>query len=172
MVENADNDLVDYFAYGSNLSTEQMESRGVDIYDSKKAILPGWDLVFTEYSDLWEGGVADIVYAGGSKKVEGVVYKIDMGGVSNLDRYEGREIENGREVGMYRKHYLPVKMKDGWKTVLTYVMNLTPEYKRKTYIEPSERYLDTIIQGLKEHDTSEDYIQGLKGMKDEMKNPQ
>ena len=154
--------LIDYFAYGSNLSTEQMKSRGVKVYGSQKAELPGWRLVFTEYSDTWEGGVADIVYVGKDEKVEGVVYKIDEDGVSSLDRYEGRGIEDGREVGMYRKHYLPVKLETGWQTVLTYVMNRTPEYNRKTHIEPSEGYVNTMLDGLKEHGASEGYMEKIE----------
>lgn len=152
---------IDYFAYGSNLDAGQMEERGVPFSDAERAELPGWKLVFTEYSEPWEGGVADVIPGDEEDVVKGVVYTIDTDGLKNLDHYEGRRLEDGMEVGMYRRQYLPVKVQGDWRTVLTYVVNLSCEYKRENRYPPSKKYIETIVGGAEEHGIDEEYIEGL-----------
>lgn len=154
---------VEYFAYGSNLSTDQMEQREIPVVSMERAELPGWTLSFPVNSRSWGGGVADIVPSE-KERVEGVVYTIEIEGLNNLDHYEGRKLDDGMETGMYRRQYLPVKLDDGWKTVLTYVVNLAVEYKKDMHIKPSKEYLGTIIAGVTEHGLSEDYLQMLKNI--------
>lgn len=152
---------VKYFAYGSNLDLVQMKERGINVKGSEKAVLPGWRLAFTIYSEPWGGGVADIVPSPG-EKVVGVVYTIDKESVKNLDHYEGRQVVDDMERGMYRRQYMPVKVNEKWKTVLTYVVNRTVGYKREVDLKPSKEYLDTIISGARKHGLDERYIEKIE----------
>ncbi len=156
-------ETVEYFAYGSNLSEKQMKNRGITVIDTEIAELPGWKLAFTIYSDTWDGGVGDII-PDPEAKVEGVVYTMPAENLKNLDHYEGRNVEDNLEVGMYRRQYLPVKKADGWETVLTYLVNRTIEYKSTVDIKPSKSYLKTIILGAKKHGLSEEYLDQLKNI--------
>ncbi|MFW5946620.1 MAG: gamma-glutamylcyclotransferase family protein [Candidatus Natronoplasma sp.] len=154
---------VEYFAYGSNLNKEQMKERGIVIKDTAIAELPGWRLAFTIYSNTWNGGVGDII-PDPKKKVEGIVYTISYDNLKSLDIYEGRKVEDDMEVGMYRRQYLPVKKADGWKTVLTYLVNRPIEHKSTADCKPSKDYLETIISGAEEHGLSEGYLKWLKNI--------
>ncbi len=152
---------VKYFAYGSNLRLDQMRDRGVNVKKSQRAELPEWKITFPIYSEGWGGGVADIV-PDSKERVEGVVYTIEEESLRNLDHYEGRELKDGREFGMYRRQYIPVSIEGKWKTVLTYVVNLAVEEKKERYLSPSKKYLETIIIGAREHGLDSDYIERLK----------
>lgn len=152
---------IKYFAYGSNLDPDQMEDRGIKVKESEIAELPGWKLAFTIYSDPWGGGVADILPSSG-EKVKGVIYTIAEDSLKNLDRYEGRRVEDNMERGMYRRQYIPVKVKERWETVLTYIVNRAVEYKRKVDLKPSQEYLETIISGAREHGLDKEYIENIK----------
>jgi len=154
---------VEYFAYGSNLCKEQMKRRGITIEETMIAELPGWRLAFTIHSNAWKGGVADII-PDPKKKVEGIVYSIPNDDLKSLDYYEGRKVDDGIEIGMYRRQYLPVKKAEGWKTVLTYLVNRTIESKSTSDFKPSKEYLETIISGAEEHGLSEGYLNWLKNI--------
>jgi len=156
-------ETVEYFAYGSNLSERQMKNRGITVIDTEIVELPGWKLAFTVYSDTWNGGVGDII-PDPKGKVEGILYTIPTENLKNLDHYEGRNVEDNLEVGMYRRQYLPVKKSDCWETVLTYLVNRTIEYKSTVDLKPSKDYLETIILGAKEHGLSEGYLNLLKNI--------
>ncbi|MFP4608331.1 MAG: gamma-glutamylcyclotransferase family protein [Candidatus Natronoplasma sp.] len=151
-----------YFAYGSNLDLEQMEERGITVKRSELAELPGWRLAFTIYSSGWSGGVADIIPGGSDEKVEGVVYTILKEDLNKLDHYEGREVKDNMEVGMYRRQYIPVRTAEGRETVLTYVVNRASDYKEKVELKPSKEYMAAIISGAQEHGLSDDYIKRLE----------
>ncbi|MFO7792300.1 MAG: gamma-glutamylcyclotransferase family protein [Candidatus Saliniplasma sp.] len=156
---------VKYFAYGSNMNLEQMKERGTKVHDIQKAKLPGWTLDFTYKSVTREGGVLDIVPGDEDDMVQGVVYSIDRISLEKLDRFEGREIKDGREVGAYRRQFIPVRLDEDCKTVLTYVVNRIPEYKKDTHFPPSDDYMDTVIRGAREHGLDEDYIDMLESLR-------
>lgn len=155
-------DKIKYFAYGSNLNKTQMKKRGVEIYDSELVKLPGWRLAFTYNSPNWGGGVLDIVPCGDGGLVEGVVYTIDEQGLKALDFYEGRETRNDIEVGVYRRQFKPVDRKQKWESVLTYVVNRTYEYRLNNHFPPSKKYMDTVIEGAKEHGLNDEYLRKLE----------
>ncbi|MBS3790959.1 MAG: gamma-glutamylcyclotransferase [Candidatus Thermoplasmatota archaeon] len=154
---------IEYFAYGSNLNREQMKKREITIEDTEIVELPGWKLAFTIYSDPWDGAVGDII-PNPENRVEGVVYTIPEDDLKKLDHYEGRNVDNHIEVGMYRRQYLPVKSKEGWRTVLTYLVNRNIEHKSKVDLKPSKEYLQTIISGAKKHGLSEEYLGSLRSI--------
>ena len=54
-------DMVWYFAYGSNLSIPQMLGRVGEWQTSRKATLKGWKLIFNVDSKRWGKGAANIV---------------------------------------------------------------------------------------------------------------
>ncbi len=121
MVENE----LDYFAYGNNMSTAQMERRSVNIKSSEIGWIPGWKIAFTRFSREWKGGVVDLLPGNKDDRVEGVIYTVDAGDLSTLDGYESRVIKDHMEIGLYSRVYLPVKTDSGWKTIVTYIPSLT-----------------------------------------------
>ncbi len=153
-----------YFAYGSNLSTEQMKDRDVVYSESRIAILEGWKLIFPVYSYGWGGGVADIIVAGDDDIVEGAIYETDQKGLRQLDHYEGRQTQSGVEVGLYRRQYIWVRSEQDAEKVLTYIVNHTDGYKESNDHPPSDKYLNTIVRGAESHGLSQDYIRWLKSI--------
>lgn len=121
-----------YIAYGSNLHKGQMRRRCPDAVAVGAAIIPNTRLVFR--------GVADIEPAPGESCHVGI-WHISREDEKALDRYEGVS------TGLYRKEYLPLKVKrNGKETVengLVYVMN------SKSYGEPGSWYFETIETGYK-----------------------
>ncbi len=153
-----------YFAYGSNLSTQQMRDRGVTYSKNRCAVLKGWKLIFPIHSRRWNGGAADIKVAGNDDLVEGVIYEIDEKGLRQLDHYEDRRIQDDIEVGTYRRQYIWVESEEGIEKVLTYIVNRSVEYKEKSHYPPSVKYRDTIMKGAETHGLRVDYIRWLKSI--------
>lgn len=77
-----------YFAYGSNLDIEQMESRCPSSHVKTKGRLRDYRLDFRRYSTGWRGGVADVVKDDGGE-VWGIVYELTRADLKQLDAYEG-----------------------------------------------------------------------------------
>lgn len=79
--------MINYFAYGSNLSKKQMAERCPDAKPKIVTTLPNFKITFTGYSRKWNGAVATIQ---GSKddKVMGAVYEITESGLRKLDSHE------------------------------------------------------------------------------------
>ena len=75
-----------YFAYGSNLNHERMQSRCKDSKYIKNVFLEGYKLSFCAISRSY--GVANIVKKSGSK-VPGGLWKISEEDEKVLDDYEG-----------------------------------------------------------------------------------
>ena len=61
-----------YFAFGSNLDTEQMRTRCPGSRPQAAAVLPGFRLGFAGTSSTWGGGVATVV-ADGTSSVPGLM---------------------------------------------------------------------------------------------------
>ncbi len=153
---------INYFAYGNNLSTAQMERRDVHIKKSEIGTIPGWRIAFTRYSKGWKGGVVDLLPGEEDDWVEGIIYVVDSRDLSTLDGYESRVIKGHMEIGLYSRVYLPIKTDSGWKTVVTYLINRAVEYREKAHFDPSEEYMSSILEGAKEHGLSEEYLSKLK----------
>jgi gamma-glutamylcyclotransferase (GGCT)/AIG2-like uncharacterized protein YtfP len=96
-----------YFAYGSNLSIEQMLHRcpGADVVGV--AVLPGHRLAFGGWSWRWGGPVATVLPAPG-REVPGVLYRLGAADLAALDRFEGCPIA-------YQRALRPVVGQDGQK---------------------------------------------------------
>jgi gamma-glutamylcyclotransferase (GGCT)/AIG2-like uncharacterized protein YtfP len=84
-----------YFAYGSNLSRQQMLKRCPQAKALQSAVLPNYKLVFSGWSREWRGGVATIQSSHGDR-VTGGIYEISEQDLSRLDKYEGYPAEYTR----------------------------------------------------------------------------
>ena len=78
---------MDYFAYASNLSREQMRKLCPDAKPKFSAVLPNYKLIFSGWSREWHGGTATVQPFRGAKVV-GAVYEISEKDLQKLDRFE------------------------------------------------------------------------------------
>lgn len=78
---------MDYFAYASNLSKQQMRQRCPDAKAKLQAVLPNYRLIFTGWSREWKGATASIKPVRG-ERVMGGVYEISEKCLQRLDRFE------------------------------------------------------------------------------------
>jgi len=76
------------FAFGSNLSVDQMGDRCPGARVLGTALLRNHRLVFVGHSARWGGAVASVEPAPG-ERVPGLVYGIDDNDLARLDRFEG-----------------------------------------------------------------------------------
>jgi gamma-glutamylcyclotransferase (GGCT)/AIG2-like uncharacterized protein YtfP len=77
-----------YFAFGSNLSREQMTRRCPGAVVVGSATLRHFALAFAGFSMTWNGAVATVVPRHGTK-VPGIVYRLPTGDLERLDLFEG-----------------------------------------------------------------------------------
>jgi cation transport regulator ChaC len=77
-----------YFAYGSNLDTQQMRARCASARIDARAVVRNHALVFGGFSARWGGPVATLVPARGAE-VEGLLYVLQPADLRSLDRHEG-----------------------------------------------------------------------------------
>jgi len=146
--------LVRYFAYGSNLLSGQMRTRCPGHRTSGPAQLPEHRLAFTRRSRNWGGGVADILPAEG-KTVWGLVYELTEADVERLDKHEGHPT-------LYRRVPVAVTLADGQEVrAETYVV--VKKAARET--RPSAAYLNTIVDGAREHGLPDEYVGFLEGLR-------
>lgn len=143
MIMSASEDLVWYFAYGSNLYKPQMRNRIGAWKTSRQATLKRWKLIFNRPSRRWKGKTANIYTTNKDDDVVyGAIYQITQQQLSILSGYEG---ENP---GGYIE-----------------VTSLGDIIQAKTYIfrwgyddRPPKLYLDRLLLGLKQHGYDEEVI--------------
>jgi len=152
-----------YFAYGSNLNVAQLMTRIGKWKAARKAVLKNYKLTFDIYSASWGGGVADIVESEGSS-VKGAIYRIGKEQLSVLDSYEGYK-GKGRQNSYERNEPecpMPVISEGKEVDVLTYwVVNRSTKSK---FVKPSKRYLETIVEGLRQHGWDEEVVQEVEAI--------
>ena len=76
-----------YFAYGSNMSAEQVQQRTPGAEFVCTGVLKDYKLTFVSYAERWKGGVANIEHAPGSS-VPGVVWAMSDAHLQAMDGYE------------------------------------------------------------------------------------
>jgi hypothetical protein len=140
-----------YFAYGSNMDTDQMAFRGLEVLRTRAAVLRDFRLDFTyDGGDRWLGGAADVVREEGAV-VEGVLY--DLGNsIELMDPWEGAP--DG-----YRRFPVDVEVPstDGTVSAWTYeVVDKLP------YLPPSEGYIGKMILAARKAGLSQAYIGSLR----------
>ena len=127
-----------YFAYGANLSKQQMRQRCPDSQPKFIATLPNYKLVFVGWSRQWRGGVATIKSSRGDKAL-GAIYEISDRDLRRLDSYEGYP-------GNYNRLKVTVFDEDGESSeAITYIKSGQIEET-----QPSAEYLTIIEQGCKD----------------------
>ena len=128
-----------YFAYGSNLSHEQMKKRCKNSKYIKNIFLEGYKLSFCTIDRDY--GVANIVKKLDSK-VPGGVWKISTNDERELDYYEGFPIK-------YTKDFFTLND----EKVMFYII------KRQFSFKPPQRwYVDIINQGYKDCKIDREYL--------------
>lgn len=139
-----------YFAYGSNLSTSQMETRCPGSYVVGPAQLAGYRLTFDHSSRMWGGGVADIV-PDPQSEVWGLLYALTQEDIERLDRFEGypslyrREIVRVADAGGARR--------DAWSYMVA---------RSEGAVPPSTRYLNVLRAAADKWDFPEHYRIALR----------
>lgn len=124
-----------YFAYGSNLSKNQMKERCPDSKPLFKARLPNYKLIFADWSRILHGGTATIVSFRG-EKVMGAIYEVSEVCMNKLDKYEAS----------YTRIKVKVYDEDGEQhEALTYMKNGQPKEAA-----PSNDYLAIIQKGYRD----------------------
>lgn len=141
-----------YFAYGSNINMKQMKQRCPSVQFRSKAVLPGYRLAFPLRSKRWGGGVAGILAEEGNR-VEGVVYEISEKDMERLDKFEG--VDKGR----YYRGRVKVIL-EGGSSIEAWAFFTNSE--DGSLFTPSKRYLETMLEGAKEHQLPAQYIKDLE----------
>lgn len=129
---------MDYFAYASNLSQQQMSERCPDSQPKFRAVLPNYKLIFAGWSRKWRGGTASIKPFQG-EKVVGAIYEISERDLRLLDRHEGYPtVHNRLNVLVITEDGEAIK-------AVTYIKRTQSEET-----QPSREYLSVIQQGYRD----------------------
>lgn len=136
-----------YFAYGSNLSIEQMIARigstGSAEHQPRIAHLANHRLVFQQ---LEPGGPAFANILSPGDGVLGVVYRCRPADLARLDDYEG----------CYQRQ--PIQVTDRQGEVLAAVAYVAGPAPPVAFGRPSAEYLARIVSGARQHGLPEQYI--------------
>ncbi len=135
-----------YFAYGSNLNKERMNNRVGIVFKTYGGFIKDYKLEFNKKSS--DGSSKANLTEEIESEVWGVCYELDESGFEKLREFEKGYFE--REVIVYNE-----------KQELLAIA--------KTFVSdkicdklPTKKYLNIIIDGAKQHELPEDYIQKLK----------
>ena len=140
-----------YFAYGSNLSQAQMGVRCPMAKGLGVAVLGGHRLSFTAFSRGWDGGVADVVEAGGDE-VWGFLYELTPEDLSALDAYEGYPHLYNRRL----LHVVPEVNHSAAEAWVYFVVN------KQDFVTPAAKYLAVLVECAKEFGFPQEYVTGLE----------
>lgn len=139
-----------YFAYGSNMEPEQMQSRCPNYRVIGIGLLNHYALAFTRWSRSWNSGTVDIVPEKGGK-VYGALYDLNPDDLKRMDKFADYPQSYVRQDVMMEcgKEILPA---------LTYVA------VRQGVFLPSKSYLRKMIQGAEARKLPEKYTSFLKSI--------
>jgi gamma-glutamylcyclotransferase (GGCT)/AIG2-like uncharacterized protein YtfP len=134
------------FAYGSNLNGRQMRERVPGELSCFRATLPGYRLDFVGKSAKWEGGVATVTEMASLLGVPGLVWRLPVGGLDLLDRFEGHP-------GTYVRKRVRLTLDEGGHLkAWVYV------HQKPVLAPPSLAYVSTIARGAAAHRVSVDHV--------------
>ena len=134
-----------YFAYGSNMSHDQMRKKCPGSRFIKKTYLKRFEFVYDGYSNSRNGAVANIVH---SEKdvVWGGLFEINDEDLDKLDRREGYPIS-------YNRKKVEVRDEDGNS------YNSIVYFREAEKIgKPHQDYRDILLKGAKDCDLPVDYV--------------
>jgi gamma-glutamylcyclotransferase (GGCT)/AIG2-like uncharacterized protein YtfP len=149
-----------YFAYGSNMSPEQIGERCAKPEFLATARLPGHRVGFFGHSKTWDGAQATVI-PDKDTDVWGAVYRLSVSDMDRLDNYQDVRIDG---TGAYFDY--PAEVVDGDGTIHSVIL-----YKKDILGEslpPSKPYLDRILAGARMRKLPEDYVEtfGLTSSKE------
>ncbi len=148
---------MNYFAYGSNLSSRYMREYcpGADFVI--RADLPNFEIQFRQYSENMQGGISSIIPAPG-QLVHGILLDIPEEAFIALDELE--DVPLGKYL---RDTFLVLGLDGAWHKAEVYrVANPSGPYT------PARQYLDYMIEGAEEHGLPSTYVQDLTRRRDEL----
>ena len=151
-VEGGDEEIMLYFAYGSDLNWSALLDWGKAKNQfipprsaAQPAVLAHHRLCFPAYEPFWRGGVADAVSEPG-KSVGGALYEVGDGATSILDRLADRRLDpQGREVGARLRSKVKVNLFKGGRAVEAYVYRLRHNQRGHIHVPPAENYLEGLV---------------------------
>ena len=126
--------MLNYFAFGSNMSAQRMHDRLGWSPSSSGAILPDYEMIFNNHSN--DGGKANIMSSPGNI-VEGILYSVIEEDLLIFDKYEGVAAKQ------YKRHEIEVRNNNKNSiTAVTYKALNTGKVSA-----PTEEYLSYILEG-------------------------
>jgi len=143
-----------FFGYGPEINERIVDEMGLEVFQSFKAFLRDYRLVFSCPSPLRpKVGTPDLVASSGCA-VEGMLYEIDDGGLSVLDSRFGV----GRMI--YRRKSIDVIAEDGCMvSAAVYVAT-----RNQVGLLPSKKDLDALVEGAGNRGFSRAYVEELASM--------
>ena len=118
--------------------------------EGTRALLRGYRLAFTAYSDDWEGGVADLL-RDEAGEVEGVLFELAPADELRMGFAEGLGD------GAFRRRRVQVELENGAE-----VEAMAKEAARKEpFVPPSHAFLDAMVSGAMEQGLSQTYVNFL-----------
>ena len=145
-----------YFAYGSNMGSEQMLGRCPSAEYISVGILKNHEIVFNRKGSYRAGGVASIKEKNNTN-IFGIIWKISMLDLRKLDEIEDPEA--------YRRSIQKVYSESG-KTYNCNIYKAIPVGNFK----PDDKYLSLIIDVAKKQNLPSDYISYLSSFKNTVTN--
>ncbi len=145
--------LIYYFAYGSNMLSERLQSRCASAKARRVACADNWVLTFSKRSQDGSGK-ATISTATGDR-VFGVVFDLDESELPALDRFEG--VGKGYD----RKDNFPIYI-PGSQRQLSVVTYIASPSCIDTDLKPFDWYLNLIIAGARQHALPPEYVPALE----------
>ena len=126
--------MLNYFAFGSNMSAQRMLERLGWSPSRLGAILPDYEMIFNKHSN--DGGKANIMHSPGNI-VEGILYSVNEEDLLILDKFEGVETKQ------YKRHEIEVRNhnKNSIAEVAYKALNTGK------VSAPTEEYLNYILEG-------------------------
>lgn len=146
--------MINYFAYGSNISEKRMrEERKINFISRKFAILKDYKIVFNKVSkNNVYLGYANIVESEGDF-VEGALYEINPFDLDIINKFEGANTKPNH----YYRAIVNVICEGESVYAITYIAN--PIMIREN-IKPDKKYLNYILEG--KDIFSNEYYENLK----------
>jgi gamma-glutamylcyclotransferase len=146
-----------YFAYGSNMNWNQIKERCQSAGFVCIARMPGFRFDFTRKSNDRGCGVMDIV-KDENGHVWGVVFQIDEYDLGQLNKSEG--YQPGRTKNAYQRLEKIVYQNGEDEKPIT-VFTYEVAKKAPDTIPPNKKYMGLILEGARNWNLPEDYIEKL-----------
>ncbi len=146
-----------YFAYGSYMDPEQIQSRAPGHQVVGVAALREHRLAFPLYSNEWGGGVVSIQPHHGDT-VWGMLYELTEADLGMLDQATGFR-GPGDEHNVYDREHITVELTRPDDGSFPRRVRADIYVARPSNASPPARaYLDTILRGARHHRLPEDYV--------------